>query len=344
MAASEPPKADNAMPDSPAMAVEQTPEKADDWAATCDLHVVLKAHDPASKDKKYVVPGGSQYLSTFFFKAPWTGNVQMLKSRPILDNKKVVHHWILWATDSTLAKDGDQRGSPDVKSEPLGGEAFVTSANPGSTNLELPPDVGIRVPSGQNLLLELEIHYSNTANEHDEEDASGMELCMTTKPRPIEAAMHSLGRASFELPPHKQTDITSTCRPSGLTKPVHIVGATPHMHLHGAHSKLVLNRASGEKVTLLEKPFEFQEQRSYALPEDRATPDIIVNPGDTLTATCGYDNTTDGTIRVGENSEDEMCLLGLLAWPAGELHNSLGALLGPLSPFGDLADVFCIEP
>jgi hypothetical protein len=80
------------------------------------------------------------------------------------------------------------------------------------------------------------------------------------------------------------------------------------------------------------------------VPEDGSAPDVLVNPGDTLTSTCSYTNATDSTIAEGEHSEDEMCLFGVLAWPAGELHNSLGSLISAVTQFGTLADVFCIEP
>jgi hypothetical protein len=316
----------------------------DYWPTDCEQRIAFRAHDVAGIDHgKYRVPQDSQYLATFYFKAPWSGDMQLLKSRAILDNKKIVHHWFIWGTDSTLARDGEVRGTPEKGADTLGGESYIASGVPGGNDVNLPSNVGIRMPSGKNLLLELEIHYSNFGG-GEEEDASGIELCITSKTRPIEAAVHSLGRSSFDLPPHVRTDIVSTCTPNAMTKPVHIVGVTPHMHLTGVHSKLVLNRKSGEQLTLLDKPFAFQDQRTYAMPEDGSAADVVMNPGDTLTSTCSYDNTTDSTISVGEHAEDEMCLIGVLAWPAGELHNSLGSLLGAVTQFGSLADVFCIEP
>ena len=316
----------------------------DYWPQDCEQRIAFTAHDVAGIDRgKYRVPADSQYLATFYFKAPWAGDMQLLKSRAILDNKKVVHHWFIWGTDSTLVHDGEVRGTPEKGADALGGEAYIASGVPGGNDVDLPPNVGIRLPTGQNLMLELEIHYSNFGGA-EEEDASGIELCLTSKTRPIEAAVHSLGRSSFELPAHKQTDIVSTCSPTAMNQPVHIVGVTPHMHLTGVHSKLILNRKSGEQVTLLDRPFAFAEQRTYPMPEDGSAADIVMNPGDTLTSTCSYDNTTDSPISVGEHAENEMCLIGVLAWPAGQIHNSLGSLLGAVTQFGSLADVFCIEP
>jgi hypothetical protein len=69
-----------------------------------------------------------------------------------------------------------------------------------------------------------------------------------------------------------------------------------------------------------------------------------LNPGDTITSTCSYDNTTDSTIDQGVESQNEMCNFGVLAWPAGKLHNAFGALSSILPETGGLADVACFDP
>jgi hypothetical protein len=174
-----------------------------EWGTDCEQRPIFKAHDGALADgRQHTVAAGAQGVITYFFKAPWTGDVQLLKSRAVLDNRKVVHHWAMWAVDSTAAKDGEVRGAMGETVEALGGEQFVAGGGPGATDVELPPNVGMRMATGSNLLIELEIHYYN-AGEADEADASSVELCLTSKKRPVEAAVHSLGRASFEMPPDR---------------------------------------------------------------------------------------------------------------------------------------------
>jgi hypothetical protein len=308
---------------------------------------VFRAHGVAQPGdaSNFKIAAGSQLVATFYFKAPWTGEMQLLKGHAILENKKIVHHWVLWGTATATAPDGSISGTPGKETAALGGEQYVVGGGPGATDVELPADVGLRMPVGKDLLFELEVHYSNLAGEADEEDASSVELCVTSKKRPVEAAVHSLGRASFSLPAHQKTEIMSTCVPSNLDTPIHIMALTPHMHLTGERAKVVLNRKSGEKVTLLDKEFSFQEQRSYLMPEDRSMVDVVLNPGDTITSTCSFNNDTDKTINQGIESQDEMCNVGLLGWPAGKLHNAVGALLGGVLPeTGGLADVACFDP
>jgi len=226
---------------------------------------------------------------------------------------------------------------------PFDGEQPVVQGAPGSTPVNLPPDVGLRIATGPDVVFDLEIHYSNIAGVNVEEDATRLELCLTTLKRPKEAAMHFLGRADFSVPAHAKTDITSDCVPAEQSEPVHILAVTPHMHLTGEHSKVVLNREAGEQITLLDTDYDFWEQRSYVLPVDRSTPDVLLNPGDTLTSTCSFYNQTDETIDEGDRSEDEMCEFAVLAWPAGVLHNALGDLLGVLTDTGGAATSFCQE-
>ena len=86
------------------------------------------------------------------------------------------------------------------------------------------------------------------------------------------------------------------------------------MHTIGTHLKTVINRTGGGTETLIDKPFKFDEQRSYPTP-------AVVRPGDTLTTTCTYNNTTAGPIGFGTVSELEMCYNFVIAYPARALHN-----------------------
>jgi hypothetical protein len=90
------------------------------------------------------------------------------------------------------------------------------------------------------------------------------------------------------------------------------------MHQIGVHAKLVLNRKNGTQEVLHDKPFAFADQQSYPL-------SVIVNDGDTLTTTCTFNNTTNGLVVFGPNTENEMCYNFVTAYPAGGLSGSMGA-------------------
>lgn len=320
------------------------PPDAITWPEDCEERYMLRAHGEAvpNDPTKFKVKAGDQLQAVFYFKAPWTGDRQLFKSHFHLDNPKVVHHWALWATATASAPDW----SIDVSEESmsLGGEQYVAGGGAGGDDLELPPNIGLRLPIGSSLLFELELHYFNGVSDSDELDGSSFEMCVSSKKRQIEAAIHTMGLGTFTLPAHKTTDITYNCVPVGLDTQVHLLTVQPHMHRTGRHSKVVLNRKAGDKVILHDNAYDFVEQRTYALPEDHMGTEVLLQPGDTLTGTCTFENDTDSPIKEGIHSQDEMCNLGILAWPAGKLHNSYGAIGELLPGFGGLADVSCVEP
>jgi hypothetical protein len=89
------------------------------------------------------------------------------------------------------------------------------------------------------------------------------------------------------------------------------------MHQTGVHAKLVLNRKNGTQEILHDKPFAFADQQAYPI-------DVIVNDGDTFTTTCTYNNTTNGIVTFGPNTENEMCYNFVTAYPAGGLSGPMG--------------------
>lgn len=198
---------------------------------------------------------------------------------------------------------------------------LLLSGGPGGGPTRTPDGVGMRMPSGSDVVFMLEIHYFNPSSDAVEFDASGVELCATATPRPIEAALHFLGTQAIMLPAHAKTDVVSVCDPAPLDEPVHIMSVSPHMHLTGTRAKITVQRAAGEE-TLLDVPYTFTEQRTYPLPRDGTAADVVIKPGDRLTTTCSYDNQTDQIITYGEFSEREMCRMMLWAWPAGRLHSA----------------------
>ncbi|HEX6242082.1 MAG TPA: hypothetical protein VFZ61_14330, partial [Polyangiales bacterium] len=91
------------------------------WPADCEEKYKLLAND--GKGGKFTSRKG-QYYQDFFFKPPWTGDVQSVGFRAVVDNKKVLHHYIVY-------QDG----------------AFLVGWSPGKNDHPLPPDVGVFMPA-----------------------------------------------------------------------------------------------------------------------------------------------------------------------------------------------------
>ena len=300
------------------------PAESPEWPADCETRHLFLAHGASSPNdtSKYVVAPGAQYYRQFYFAPPWAGDVHILKVHSINGNPKVTHHWTLYTVNNDDVSDGEVRGGGNntFDTPTLSDSIGIYSGGPGGNDLVMPEGIGLQVPKHR--MLALEIHYFNST-ETAQEDRTGVEVCVTSKKRPIEAASHQLGRVTFLLPAHQRTDVSSVCRPRMQQGDIHLMALTPHMHLSGTHSKLILNRASGEAVTLFDEPYDFAEQRTFDLPRDGSAPDVVMKPGDTLTSVCTFENESDAPIAAGIRTEDEMCQPMVVAWPAGALSNGL---------------------
>jgi hypothetical protein len=260
----------------------------DEWPADCEEHYQFVSHGDAPDDK-FSVPAGQEIHPQIMFTAPWTGDVQAVAFRPITDNAAVLHHWILYGGQYT----------------------FITGWAPGGdvNRGSLPPDVGMYIPSGSPL--RLDVHYNNLTGTSDQLDGSGVEVCVIRSPekfRPNTATVAAI-IGNPTVPPHQRVDNSTTCtvsaRPDGAT----LVAESPHMHLLGVHAKLELTQDGIGKV-LHDAPFSFDQQHVSLI-----EPRVIVRSGDKMTVTCSFQNDTDRTVTFGENTDDEMCFNFVTVYP-----------------------------
>lgn len=302
---------------------EAAPEGA--WASDCEQYYSFRAHGEAKVNdtSKYKVPASSEYYESFFFSAPWGANeVQALEFRPRIDNKKIVHHWIVYGVATASRANGTMQGSPQqFLPTTVAGEAFINGWAPGGEKMDLPSNVGLYIPSGEKATFRLEIHYNNLAG-GEAEDNSGVDFCVTTKKREQEAATHWLGTPNFSIPAHSTHDVVATCNPKITSGPVHIISMSPHMHQTGVHAKATLKRADGSEFSMIDGPFSFADQKALKMPQDGSTDDLLINAGDSITTTCTFDNKTNANVGFGENTTDEMCFFYTTAWPRGQLMNA----------------------
>ena len=279
--------------------------------AEIDRCYPLLAHGVSGTDDQspFHVPSGESH-ACFVFDVPWSGDVQAVSIRS--RQSTAVHHWLL--SDHT----GDIQGGsvlPDRADCNLSAhKIFAVSAVNQQSELNMPPGVGLQMPAGGgSARMMLGMHYFNTGEPVD--DTSGAEICVARAPRPQTASITELGVSLLNLPPHRSTDVSSTCRPS-YNGEIHIIRAFPHMHARGVRLDTIIQRASGARETLIDVPFSFENQIAYDV-------DQRLQPGDRMLTTCHFDNMTNRTILGGESSDDEMCINFVTAWPAGSLVTSL---------------------
>jgi hypothetical protein len=283
----------------------------------CDVSFELRA-TADFKDQPFTVPLADDHYECFYFKAEVDAETLATRLSPLLDKTNVLHHWLLFAADKEEAKSGTHASCSGIHP----GAYLMAAWLPGTPELVLPHDVGMEMPSGPTAQFILENHYNNTPRYQGLTDDSGVKVCATNKPKPTHAAIHWLGSERISIPPGSKGSASGTCTPKE-GEPITIMGVIPHMHRLGSYVNMTILRADGRKETLHDGPFEFENQGYFAK-------DVVLQPGDRVSTKCDYDNTTTGTVSLGERTGDEMCYMFTLAYPVG-LMNTGGDLLNPLT-------------
>jgi hypothetical protein len=272
-----------------------------------------KANTPLAQDPTPFAVPNSEFYHEFDFKVPYTKTMVALSTKPIIDNNKVLHHWLLFHIQSDTGTDG---ASMDEIGLQIGKE-MITGWAPGGDPLVMPPGVGLEMPKVGGFLT-LETHYFNNTGAAAQ-DRSGVRICMTSQIPPNVATLTWLGTEGISIPANQQASDSGTCTPGGGNQAadIHILQATPHMHKLGSHMKTVINHKAGGTETVVDNAFSFNDQRAYPVTN-------IVHPGDTLTTTCTWQNTTPSSVGFGTSTTAEMCYDFIIAWPAHSLPNPLG--------------------
>jgi hypothetical protein len=257
----------------------------------------------------FQVPTGEHYYC-FAFHYPLGSGAQGLAFYNDVDNAAVIHHWRLYKM-ATAQTDGSWT---DCCIDPDG--ELISGWMPGVGDWYLPANAGLDLAGGNFIL---QIHYNNAGAPTT--DRSGVHVCNAKTPRPETATVSWLGADIWPinsglLVPAGATPQTykagSTCTPSNQTAPIHILRSWPYMHKAGVRMTSTINRAGGAKEVLLDHAFSFDDQRAYDTP-------AILNPGDSITTDCFYENKTGASIPFGEATSQEMCYDFVIAYPARAL-------------------------
>lgn len=188
-----------------------------------------------------------------------------------------------------------------------------------SAELDLPSDVGYKLPAGTQLVVQL--HLLNTTNQDVTERAT-IQMFGTDNDNVRPAGLYAFGTTDISLPAHQQTDVVSDCTVDP-NDTIDIFGVLPHMHYLG--TKLVF-----EMGTSASDLHEVYRREPWSFDAQWIDPMSLTIPGGTFTrVTCSYDNTTDSTVNFGESSYDEMCFFVTFAAD----RNGLGGCLSS-SPTG----------
>jgi hypothetical protein len=283
----------------------------------CDADYVIKAHASGSEEPFHVPAQGADDLyMCYAFKPNVTENVQAMAYAPIIDDARVVHHWILYRNQENRA---DGEVYPCDVGLQLSAD-FVAGWAPGGQNQVMPENVGLEL-MGPNDTFILQIHYHNTAQYTDALDKTGVAFCTLDQPREKAAGILTVGTIGLDIPAGAQMHPeTGECGGLGTLlwpEPFHIISGSPHMHELGRAFSTELIRGGQSMGMVTDVPqFDFNSQLSY--PND---PEIVVQPGDTLRSTCWFTNDTGQNVGFGEGTGDEMCFNFIFGYPIDMLPN-----------------------
>ncbi|MEM6989459.1 MAG: hypothetical protein AAF721_03145, partial [Myxococcota bacterium] len=263
----------------------------------CVPDTVFAAHSPTGGKFKIPEQGADDMYQCFAFQSPFTPTTQATAWAPVIDDDRVVHHWILYKST-----DNYEHGSvfPCDVSLQLSAD-FVAGWAPGGENTIMPDEAGLEL-GGPGTTYVLQVHYNNSANYPDAEDNTGVAFCTTDTPRPNTAGILTTGTININVPPgatgHETTGTCGAFQNSGWPQ-LHVIATSPHMHEFGR--AFYTQVQSGAMITNVPQ-FDFNQQLNYF-----AEPGTVLNPGDAIYTTCVFDNPTAQTVTFGEGTGDEMC-------------------------------------
>ena len=228
-------------------------------------------------------------------------------------NPTVVHHALMFLDALGQARKKDVDGSGFGG---FGGLGILPTGGlggwvPGSTPRFLPEGTGMYLRKGSDLVLQ--IHYHPSGKE--EEDRSQLGLFFTKKPaEKIVTGIAVSSRGLYIPAGAKRHKATAESQP--LPVDANLIGIAPHMHTVGREMKVWAELPGGKTEQLVWiKDWDFNWQGSYQY--DGA---IRLPKGTVVKLEAFYDNSTDNPqnpsnppkpVRWGEQTTDEMCLLGL---------------------------------
>jgi len=221
---------------------------------------------------------------------------------PAIDNEVIVHHMLLYETDTARSP------TPSVcgPAGPTNGR-LVSVWAPGAQALELPPQAGMPLDGTKHYVIQL--HYSNLMKLSGQTDLSGFDICTTTNLRANDADILAFGTLNINIPAHGSSDRTcDLIIPPELPK-INVFAAGPHMHTYGKFISGEVLHSSGDPYTLATRnPWSFDSQYWDAV-------STTVSPGDTVRVRCAWNNPTATPVLFGEKTTDEMCYVFAAYWP-----------------------------
>jgi len=247
------------------------------------------------------------------FVIPNTSNVDRyiseMEFKP--DNRKVVHHVIAYLDTSGAARKLDEKDPGPGYRSTGGGPGFIPSAMlggwaPGNAPGPLPDGIGIPLPKGSDIVLEM--HYHKSGKPEIDQTSVGISYCK----KPVDKRLRLLAVvAGVSIPADATDHITNGT--ASVMQDITAYDVTPHMHLLGKKIKVSVEMSDGSNRQLVNVvDWDFNWQIEYIFREP-----IKIPAGAKFKITASYDNSSGNPrnpnnppkrVTWGEQTTDEMCI------------------------------------
>jgi len=181
---------------------------------------------------------------------------------------------------------------------------IIYASGVGTNELVFPPGTGLRLPAGS--LIGLQLHIFNTTDASLAGE-SGVEVLEVDPANVVdEVDLVLAGPNDLALPPNQTSTQTGTCTATARQR---VFALFPHMHQLGTHFKTTVT-TGGTAQVIHDAAYSFDEQAFLSFEP------MALEPGDTITTECTWNNTTGTTVTYGESTATEMCYSILLRYPS----------------------------
>ncbi|HYV95108.1 MAG TPA: T9SS type A sorting domain-containing protein [Chitinophagales bacterium] len=282
---------------------------------------------------KWTISSDIDEYRTFVIHSNYAQDVYLNQIEYLPGNGSVVHHMVLFYDTGPWSWTFDQNDPlPGYESYGLGPVSFTATIlgawAPGSGIFELPSNMGIRIPAGADI--GLEIHYS--PGENGQIDSSSLNFKFTTYPSPREVYMagvlnhlSNLTDGPLFIPANTVKTFHEKYKLTNQDGPVSLVSVFPHMHKVGTSIKSFAVTDGGDTTKLVSIPkWSFHWQGFYEYQKL-----IHITTLSTFWGEATYDNTIYNLdnpnnppedVSSGEHTTDEMMIVffAFLAYQPGD--------------------------
>lgn len=189
--------------------------------------------------------------------------------------------------------------------------AWVPGASPENNT-----ETAIRIAAGSTIVMQ--VHYSAVAGAIEADSETEYQAILTETPPANLIESRPLAQRALEIPAGEADVEASITVPYYADAPLMVAGIAGHMHLLGTRITAEVERQDGEMACGLRiNSWDFNWQESYKFSADNA---LMIESGDRVKMTCGYDNSAANQpvvngvqqdprdVAWGDGTLDEMCL------------------------------------